>query len=165
MYFWQYTFIMILPWHQSFVGNHNTIFVYLAGNARWHCWRPCYKYCSCIGFQHSPSRSRAVVPDTMCCHISKGIISCIRKGQLWSRIESVKIWYVDSSFVAETLAMSPNVSIICMNATQVKVSELMLVSGKATTGDDYQEAQLFCYLLAPLIRVQILQPLWTYQPI
>ena len=60
-----------------------------------------------IGFRHSRSRSKAVISNTTFCHISKGIISCIRERQLWSGNESVEIRYVDGSFVAEISAASP----------------------------------------------------------
>ena len=62
-----------------------------------------------IGFRLSRSRSIAVAPDTICRHISKGIIFCIRERQLLSGSENVEIRYVNGSFVTETSASSPGV--------------------------------------------------------
>ena len=51
----------------------------------------------------------SVAPKTICCHISKGIFSCICKQKLWRRNGSVKILYMDGSFLAETSVTSPGV--------------------------------------------------------
>ena len=49
------------------------------------------------------------LPIQLCRHISKGVIFCIRKRQLWSGNKIVEIRYVNGSFVAVTSASSPGV--------------------------------------------------------
>ena len=76
-------------------------------DARWRSRRLRYK-----AVVHVPDFVKIVpapelsIPIQLCRHISKGVVFCIHKRQLWSENESVEIWYVNGSSVAGTSASS-----------------------------------------------------------